>query len=147
MTLNGTVPAIMFRGRSFVTFAKAQVSAFTGGVCDYLIMIALTEFAGLHYTLSIIFSGIIGAVINFSINRYWSFSAQHAPGQPLLKQLSRFSLVVAGSVLLKSGGTFLLTTGVNLDYRISRLVVELIVSWGFNYVLQKYWVFRAGANE
>ena len=34
-------------------FAKAQFSAFVGGITDYLIMIFLTEIFHLHYTLSI----------------------------------------------------------------------------------------------
>ncbi|RYY27271.1 MAG: GtrA family protein [Sphingobacteriaceae bacterium] len=122
-------------------FAKAQLSAFLGGILDYVVMIACTELLHIHYTVSIIISGTIGAVLNFSLNRYWSFRDQNSNEAPIGTQLVKFCLMVAGSVLLKAFGTYILTSGLKLDYRISRLVIDLIVSLGFNYVLQNYWVF------
>lgn len=124
------------------TFAKAQVSAFLGGVLDYVVMIACTELLHIHYTVSIMISGTIGAILNFSLNRYWAFKAKKADQSPVSKQLIRFCLMVTGSVLLKASGTYILTTWLKTDYRISRLVIDIIVSLGFNYVLQNYWVFK-----
>jgi putative flippase GtrA len=122
-----------------IIFAKAQVSAFIGGITDYTIMIICTEYLHIHYTISIVIGGIIGAVVNFSINRYWTFDAKALPAK---KQIPKFILVVTGSILLKSSGTFLFTQIFRLNYKISRIIVDLIVSYGFNYVLQKRWVFR-----
>ncbi|WP_419800911.1 GtrA family protein [Mucilaginibacter sp.] len=124
------------------TFAKAQISAFLGGMLDYAVMIACTELLHIHYTISIIISGTIGAVLNFSLNRYWSFKGQNSNEAPVGSQLVKFCLMVAGSVLLKAFGTYLLTSSLKLDYRISRLIIDVIVSLGFNYVLQNYWVFK-----
>lgn len=123
---------------SVFIFLKAQLSAFLGGLFDYLIMIALTEWGGLFYTYSIAISGVLGAVVNFSINRYWTFGAAQTPTS---RQLPKFMCVVMGSILLKSSGTYLLTESTLLDYKISRIVIDLFVSLGFNFVLQKYWVF------
>jgi putative flippase GtrA len=127
------------------TFAKAQLSAFLGGVLDYGVMIACTELLHIHYTISIIISGTIGAILNFSLNRYWAFKAKQSDESPVGAQLVRFCMMVAGSVLLKALGTYILTTWLKLDYRISRLLIDIIVSLGFNYVLQNYWVFRKKA--
>lgn len=124
--------------RSFIIFLKAQLSAFIGGVSDFAIMILCTEVFGIHYTLSIVISGILGAVVNFSINKYWTFEAK----APIGGQLVKFVFVVAGSILLKSSGTYFITEFRSIDYRISRLIIELIVSLGFNYPMQKYWVFK-----
>ncbi|HLR01087.1 MAG TPA: GtrA family protein [Sphingobacterium sp.] len=123
---------------SLIVFLKAQMSAFIGGVTDYLIMIICTELFGIHYTISIVISGVLGAVVNFSINKYWTFEAK----APLGKQISKFIIVVLGSVFFKSGGTYLVTEFRAIDYRISRLLIELFVSLGFNYPMQKYWVFK-----
>ena len=57
-------------------FAKAQASAFIGGIVDYLTMIAFTELFHIHYTISIAIGGIIGAIVNFSINKYWTYQAK-----------------------------------------------------------------------
>jgi putative flippase GtrA len=124
---------------SVFTFLRAQFSAFAGGMTDYAIMIALTEWVGIHYTISIAFSGMLGAIVNFSINRYWTFKRIEESGY---SQLPRFAAVVAGSIFFKSTGTYLLTEALMLDYRISRLLIDAVVSLGFNFTMQKYWVFR-----
>lgn len=124
---------------SIYTFGKAQFSAFVGGMFDYALMIMLTEFGHLHYTKSIVISGIFGAVINFSLNRYWTFKNRDVSKR---KQLRRFVFVVLGSIALKSSGTYLLTELLKLDYKISRLCIDAVVSLGFNFTLQKYWVFK-----
>ncbi|MVN23157.1 GtrA family protein [Mucilaginibacter arboris] len=123
-------------------FAKAQVSAFIGGVTDYLVMIACTELLHVHYTISIVISGLIGAVVNFSINRSWAFRAHQSNQSPITSQLSKFMLMLAGSIFLKAAGTYLLTQGLHLDYRISRIIIDIIVSLGFNFILQNFWVFK-----
>ncbi|WP_316821105.1 GtrA family protein [Pedobacter gandavensis] len=128
--------------KSVFVFAKAQVSAFSGGIIDYLIMIACTEFLHIHYTISIAIGGIIGAIVNFSINRYWTFNANQANQLPVGSQLVKFVCVVAGSIFLKSSGTYLLTNLLSLDYKITRIMVDILVSLCFNYTLQKYWVFK-----
>jgi putative flippase GtrA len=110
-----------------------------GGMVDYAVMIACTELLSIHYTISILISGLIGAVVNFTINRKWTFQAEN---MRIKGQLLKFSMVVLGSIFLKSGGTYLFTTWLNIDYKISRIVTDIIVSLGFNYTLQHYWVFR-----
>lgn len=125
-------------------FGKAQVSAFTGGVVDYLLMLVCVELLNTHYVTGIVIGGIVGAVINYSINRYWSFagSTVSSKKENAQLQIGKFVFVVIGSILLKSGGTTLLTEVFQIDYKVSRLITDAIVSFGFNYVLQRYWVFQ-----
>jgi putative flippase GtrA len=126
-----------------LVFGKAQLSAFIGGVVDYLLMIFFTEVFGIHYTISIGISGIIGAVVNFSLNRKWSFYSKTIKySHTRSRQLFRFVFVVLNSIVLKSAGTYLFTTLLNIDYKISRVMTDLLVSLLFNYTLQKHWVFR-----
>ena len=82
---------------------------------------------------------MFGAVVNFSLNRYWAFNSTNAS---TVSQLRRFVLVVLGSVALKSSGTYLFTETFLIDYKFSRLMTDAIVSFGFNYTLQKFWVFK-----
>lgn len=137
-------PLAVKKMSSILVFVKAQASAFLGGIVDYLIMIACTELLGIHYTLSILISGLIGAIVNFSINRYWTYQAETIA---LQAQLPKFIFVVLGSIFLKSGGTHLFTTWWSIDYKISRIITDLIVSLGFNYTLQTYWVFKKRDHE
>lgn len=132
----------MSKKKSVFVFAKAQVSAFTGGLIDYAVMIFCTELLHIHYTISIAIGGIIGAIWNFSLNRYWTFKDSQASNSPVGIQLVKFVFVVAGSIALKSSGTYLFTNWLHIDYKISRIMTDIIVSLGFNYILQTYWVFR-----
>ena len=132
----------MIKKKTVLEFVKAQLSAFSGGILDYLVMVFCTEVLHIHYTISIAIGGIIGAVLNFSVNRYWTFNRNNASTSPVGMQLVKFIFVVAGSIALKSSGTYLFTNWLKLDYKITRIIVDIIVSLSFNYVLQKYWVFR-----
>jgi putative flippase GtrA len=126
-------------------FSKAQVSSGVGGVVDYLTMILFTEVFHIHYTISIAICGVVGAFVNFSINKSWAFRSKAHPYEfSVRKQLFRFILVVVNSIVLKMSGTYLLTTFLKIDYKISRIITDLIVSVIFNYMLQRYWVFKRG---
>lgn len=128
---------------SVFIFGKAQVSAFIGGMSDYAIMVFITEVFHVHYTISIAIGGIIGAVVNFSLNRMWTFKSKEQPYKHSInKQLIKFVLVVINSILLKSSGTYFVTSFLKIDYKISRIIVDLFVSIALNYTLQKNWVFK-----
>lgn len=129
----------MFTKKSIFTFGKAQVSAFLGGLFDYGIMVFCVEFFKLDLKSSIVVGGLCGAIINFSINKYWTYQAKKPS---LTSQLIKFFIVVVGSIYLKANGTYFLTSTFHIDYKITRIVVDLFVSIGFNFMLQKYWVFR-----
>jgi len=124
-------------------FTKAQTSSFVGGVVDYLIMILFTELFHVHYTVSIAIGGIIGAIVNFSLNKRWTFRSKDVPYKfSGWKQLLRFLLVVINSIVLKASGTYLFTTFLRINYKISRIIADLLVSIFINYRLQRHWVFR-----
>ena len=124
-------------------FGKAQVSAFFGGIVDYLLMIFLTEYFGIHYTISIAIGGIVGAFVNFSLNRRWTFNKKGLTyNSTRISQLFKFLLVLLNSIVLKSSGTYFFTTFMHIDYKISRIITDLIVSLIFNYTLQRRWVFK-----
>ncbi|NGF57858.1 GtrA family protein [Parapedobacter sp. SGR-10] len=120
-------------------FLKAQVSAFIGGVADFGIYSFCYSVLGVPAHISNAISGALGAVVNFTINRYWSFART---GQSIGSQLWKFIIVVLGSILLKSSGIYVLVEVLSCHYLLSKLIVELIVSLGFNFVLQKFWVFK-----
>lgn len=125
--------------RRLTEFIRTQLSAFLGGMAD--LGIYTLCYTVLLYTapLSNVISGSLGAIVNFTINRHWSFKVtEHSVGS----QLWKFVVVVLGSISLKTLGIHLLVDIWFLHFLISKLIVELIVSLGFNFTLQKYWVFR-----
>ena len=123
----------------FKEFLKAQLSAFVGGLSDFGIYTLCYKVFLLSPVLSNVISGLLGAIVNFTINRYWSFNNTDTP---VGEQLWKFVIVVAGSIALKSGGIYILHELFHLHPLLSKGIVEVVVSLGFNFVLQKYWVFK-----
>lgn len=134
------LPLVM---KEMITWIKGQFSAFVGGLVDLAVMIMLVELGGQHYLQGIILGGLVGAVVNFSINRYWTFKASSGV---LSDQAMKFVAMVAGSIILKMSGTYLLTSWVMLDYKLARIITDAFVCFGFNYTLQRLWVFQASKN-
>jgi putative flippase GtrA len=126
------------------TFAKAQLSSFIGGIVDYLTMIFFTEVAGVFFAYSVIIGGFVGAIINFIVNRRFTFLAREGKKR---KQVPRFVIMVLGSIFLKTYGTYILTTFGSIDYKISRIMVDITVALGFNFPMQKFWVFNYKKEE
>lgn len=120
-------------------FFKAQLSAFIGGLVDFGIYSFCYKVLLISAPFSNVVSGSLGAVVNFTINRYWSFNNTTVP---LANQLWKFIIVVAGSIFLKSTGIHFLVDVWGFHFLLSKGIVELIVSLGFNFTLQKYWVFK-----
>ncbi len=58
----------------------------------------------------------------------------------------KFIPVCLASIAMKATGTYWLVQAVSLDYRISRLAVDAIISLAFNYQMQKRWVFKKVRN-
>ncbi|HOM63575.1 MAG TPA: GtrA family protein [Dysgonamonadaceae bacterium] len=134
--------------KQILTFSKAQFSALAGGLLDYGTMIFVTEVFHIHYTIGIVIGGILGALVNFFLNKKWTFNSENESYQSSLpKQLLKFTVTALNSIFLKSYGTFILTTVLVLDYKITRIMVDLIVSIFFNYTLQKQWVFKKCSIE
>ena len=124
---------------SWKEFLKAQLSAFIGGLTDFCIYSLAYKIFLLSAPLSNVISGGIGAVVNFSINRSWSFSSSE---KPIASQLWKFVIVVIGSIFLKTVGIYFLVDVHKFHFLLSKLIVEIIVSLGFNFTFQKFWVFK-----
>lgn len=124
----------------FLSFGKAQISAFLGGLFDFAVYSFGIQILGFTAYISNIISGSLGAVVNFTINRYWTFDDADAS---VGKQLIKFVVVVIGSIVLKSTGIFFLVDHLSMNPYYSKIVVEILVSVIFNFLMQKYWVFRA----
>ena len=112
---------------------------------DYGLMVLTRQVFGWPLVWAVALGGVVGAIVNFSLNRYWTFtsgSGTHVYSNAFLIKLAKFALTVAGSIVLKYLGTYLLEHHVGIDYKIGKLIADLFVSVLFNYPLQRFWVFH-----
>lgn len=122
-----------------ITFIKAQSSSLLATLVDFVLTLALAELFGLWYAAANMMGIVGGGITNFIINRDWVFNG---PQQGLRRQIVRYLIVWCGNVFLNTTGVYLATEHLALQYLISKIVVSLVVGWGYNYQLQKNFVFK-----
>jgi putative flippase GtrA len=138
---------------------SSQVASWTDlGMSFLFYMVLLTHVDPFYRSnLSVAIGAIAGGVVNCCINYRFTF---HAKGQSVRAVGVKYFLVWSGSLLLNMYGTTGLATLlarwewlVNLGFKpdgifaASRLVASLIVSWGWNFVLQRNFVYRPTAFD
>jgi putative flippase GtrA len=121
-----------------LTFSKAAVAALAATVVDFGSLTIWVEVLHRFYPIGVAIGAGLGAITNFTLNRYWAFDAAHAP---VGKQAVRYAIVSFGSLCLNTGGVWLVTEKLHLFYMVSKIVVALMVGFLFNYPLQRHFVY------
>lgn len=127
------------------TFLKAQATSLISTSVDYLMFGLLHEVFGVWYLLANVIGVTSGGVTNFLLGRYWAFSSkeENIEGQAL-----KFFIVWVGNLILNTGLVFGLTEMLGNKYAwISKIVVSIIIGIGYNYVLQKFFVFKKSDDD
>jgi putative flippase GtrA len=122
-----------------IRFAKAQLASFIASMIDYGITIASVEILGFWYLAGSSTGTIIGGITNFSLGRNWVFRGGERERHV---QFFRYFLVWTGYLLLATSGVYLLTHFGHFNYLVSKVSVTLFLAIGYNYPLQKRFVFR-----
>ena len=120
-------------------FLSAQVAAFIGTAIDFGVVIFLTEIIGTWYVVSNAIGATCGAITNFFLGRNWVFNSTR---NKISNQAFRYFLVATGSMILNTLGIYLLTEFTVLNYIYSKIIVAVLIAFTFNFLLQKYFVFK-----
>jgi putative flippase GtrA len=128
-------------GPSFLhSFSYSQLASFVASGVDFGLLFLLVEAFGVWYVVAVAVGALAGAITNFVMNRHLSFKAAGAGWHG---QAFRYAVTSGASLLLNTGGTWLVTERAGIHYGVSAIAVSLLVGWLFNYPMQRYWVFAA----
>ena len=125
--------------RIILSFFRAQATAIIATGTDFAIMIILKEFLGFYYMAAVVIGTVSGGFVGFMLGRYWAFISTEVKS---IKQAKKYLMVMAGSFFLNVGGVFLMVEGLHLQYIVAKVVVAIIVGIGYNFFLQRYFVFK-----
>lgn len=127
-------------------FSRSIVSSGLATTADFLLFSFLVEMASFHPAVATFLGCILGGFINFLVNKYWAFPGNNGS---MLTQGWRYVVVSGTSALLNSAGVGLLLLLPISDYRIAWIVARVVVYSGWNYPLQRGFVFPAerGASK
>ncbi|MEO5651108.1 MAG: GtrA family protein [Ginsengibacter sp.] len=120
------------------TFLKANMASLIASFCDYVITIIAVQAFSMNVVLASLAGNVFGGIINFMLGRHWVFSARSANG---FSQAKKYFLVWIGNLLLNASGMYLFTK-IGLYYIVTKIVTSLAVAVGYNYPLQKWYVFK-----
>lgn len=134
------------------TFLRSAVSSQTSGWVDFAVSFVFFQWIGFSPFLASALGAVAGGIVNCIINYRFTF---HADGVDWRAVVVKYVMVWVGSLLLNSFGTEILY-GVIKDwdwletlgfkkagyFSAARLFVALIVSWAWNFMLQRYFVYR-----
>ena len=138
------------RRHSLFMFLRAQLSAQFATLADFILTYVCFEWLGIYYLLATSIGAITGGIINCVINYKWAFATKDCQFKWVF---FKYILVWIGSFILNVGGVYLLVefmqNNTHLWERasgfyliIAKVIVSIIVSVGWNYVLHRYFVFQ-----
>ena len=125
-------------------FSRSVFSSALATATDFLLVTLLVEVASFHPSVATFLGCIVGGLINFTVNKYWAFPGNRGS---MVVQGGRYTVVSGISALLNSVGVALLLHSLVSNYRIAWIVVRLVVYLGFNYPMQRGFVFPAGRSD
>ncbi len=121
------------------SWLRSQGVAITATSTDFLVTIFLKEVAGVWYVASNALGAFCGAVVSFLLLRNWAFKRhdEHWHGQAV-----RYIIASGMSLLLNTGGVWLLTELLDIQYIVSKMIVAVLMGLTVNYWMFKYFVFK-----
>jgi len=122
-----------------VTFLKAQTTALIASLVDFIVTIVCVELLGVWYGAASATGNIAGAIVHFTVSRKWVFDSTQ---RNVRLQIGKYVCVWAGYVLLNMLLVVLMTTYLNLQYIIAKVIVSVVLSVSYNYTLQKRFIFK-----
>ena len=133
---------LMRRKGELARFAKFCLVGLSGVLINVALLWSLTEFLGLYYLISAIFSIESAIISNFTLNNYFTFHDRRIPGvKAFLKRLLKFNLVSLAGLVLNLGVLWTLTEFLGLYYIFSNLLGILMATL-WNYTANTWWTWK-----
>lgn len=142
----------LMHGTGVFMFLRSVITSQISTYIDYAVSFFLFALCGLGAGISAGIGGACGGITNCAVNYRFTFRMKECSYWAIGV---KFFMVWLGSMLLNAFGTALFTNilmsfeslnelGVNenLRFTIARLITGLLVSVAWNFMLQRYFVFR-----
>jgi putative flippase GtrA len=123
---------------AFVQFLRYGLVGGIAFLCDFGTLWGATSRFGLHYLHSAALGFCVGLAVNYWLSVRWVFATRKFSRSSV--QFGLFALVGIVGVGINELGMWLLTDGVGLDYRASKLATTVVV-YLWNFSIRKVLIF------
>ena len=124
---------------ALIQFVKAALTGLVATAVDFAVSAALARGLGVYYVHATWIGAVTGGVLNCIMNYRWVF---HAEGCNKALVAVKYLLVWVGSILLNTGGTWLLTELVFEDFLVNKFITAILVAVFWNFQLQRNFVYK-----
>ena len=125
-------------------FLKSQASSIISTAVDFVVTFLLKQLLGDWFVLASITGNIAGGIVNFMLGRNWVFSSRENGAS---EQFVKYTLVWLGNLALNAAGIYFFKEILKLEDWTSKVLTSIIVGIGYNYVFQRFFVFRKPATQ
>lgn len=136
------------RKEALLLFVRAQISSQIATFADFLISILLNRWWNVYFLYATMVGTVTGGIVNCGINYKWTFRNSDTR---LKYIIMKYIIVWLGSLLMNIGLTYIITewfttlpylNGQQNAFIIAKVIVSVTVAIGWNYTLQKNFVFK-----
>ncbi len=106
---------------------------------DYSLFLILSEIVHVWYIFASFIGLVLGGLTAFVLQRNWTFKKKDGK---LSKQAIRYLIIWTTSILLNTIGLFLIVEYVGTHTIIAKVIISIIVGFGFNFLMSKHFVFK-----
>jgi dolichol-phosphate mannosyltransferase len=115
-----------FLSKKFIRFA---ISGGVATVVDIALLYALTEWGGIWYLISSVFSFLVGSITHFSISRHWVFVDS---SKRFWAQYKSFFAIHLGGLAINLIALYILVEYFSIYYILAKIITVIFgVSWTF----------------
>ena len=115
-----------FLNKKFVRFA---ISGGVATLVDIALLYALTEWGGIWYLISSIFSFLVGSITHFSVSRHWVFADNN---KGFWAQYQSFFVIHLGGLSINLIALYILVEYFSIYYILAKIITVIFgVSWTF----------------
>ncbi len=134
-----TIAHIGTTGSELTRFIRSQLATGAATLVEWACVWVLTT-SGIYYVLAAISGAVLGAMLDFSIKKWWVFGTarQFATAEAL-----RYTIVSGLSALLFGGAVFVLVDILHQRMPVAVVVGSALVGILWNYPLHRHFVFSS----
>jgi putative flippase GtrA len=129
------------RARLGTLLGRHQVASILSTAVDFGVMVLVVELLHLSPVVGTGLGATAGAITNFQLGRRWIFEAHDGA---VAGQMARYAMVSGASAGWNALGEWGLHDGLGVQYLAARAVIAVLVSFLWNFPMQRYFVFRKG---
>ncbi len=119
------------------------LAAFVATGSDFAVVALLVSRGLLSPALATVIGCVVGGIVNFTMNRVWTFASQQATAP----QAGRYLIVTTSSAALNGGLVAVLLLLDSVPYQLAWVLVRAAVFLTWNFPLHKNYVFLHGKSE